>query len=67
MLDAVERSTGTLEKLDFEVLSLRAEALEKERDMEKCPGSQNFLLVLFKLCSLPYTSSMPALDTFKHH
>ena len=45
MLDAVERSTRTLEKLDFEVLSLRAEALEKERDMEKCPGSLNFFLV----------------------
>ena len=43
MLDAVERSTQTLDNLDFEVLSLRAEALEEERDMENCPCNLNFV------------------------
>jgi len=43
VLDAVERSTQTLDNLDFEVLSLRAEALEEERDMENCPCNLNFV------------------------
>ena len=55
MLEAVDRSTRTLDKLDYEVLSLRAEAIEEERIMEKCPGNTNFFVAVVSTQIMHFT------------
>ena len=44
----VDRSTLILDKSKLEVLSLRDEALQEERDVNKCPESKTIECVKFK-------------------